>query len=149
MCRLRSFSYAEHLWPVLADPGHIQQVLLNLVVNARDAMPRGGRLRIETSNILVDEQTAAAEPGARPDHYACLSITDSGCGMNAEVKARIFEPFFTTKPKDRGTGLGLATVFGIVQQAGGRITCSRTWGEHVEDLPAGQPRRTIAYRARP
>lgn len=106
---------------ILADAGQIEQVLVNLAVNARDAMPRGGRLTIETADIRIgtDERLA---PNIRPGRYIRLRMTDSGCGMLPEVQARIFEPFFTTKGEGKGTGLGLATVFGIVNQAGGSIS---------------------------
>ena len=107
------------LWPIKADPGHLEQVLVNLAVNARDAMPAGGKLTIDTDNAEVDEVYAADRPGLAPGRYARLRVSDSGVGMSRDVLARVFEPFFTTKPKGQGTGLGLATVYGIVTQAGG------------------------------
>jgi len=107
-----------------ADPGMIDQVLLNLSVNSRDAMPGGGQLTIETSAIDLDEASAAQNPSAQPGSFVCLSVTDTGCGISHETLPRIFEPFFTTKDVGKGTGLGLATVFGIVQQHGGWINVS-------------------------
>jgi hypothetical protein len=112
-------SLEPELWPVLADPGQIEQVLVNLAVNARDAMPRGGTLRIETANVIVDEYYAATVSHATTGRHVQLRVSDSGIGMDPEVLERAFEPFFSTKPKGKGTGLGLATVYGIISQAGG------------------------------
>ncbi len=105
--------------PVLFDPGQLEQILLNLAVNARDAMPDGGILRIDSANAEVDEHFASSRPGLRPGPHVRLRVSDTGTGMAPDVLRRAFDPFFTTKPPGRGTGLGLATVYGIVQQAGG------------------------------
>jgi PAS domain S-box-containing protein len=113
--------FAPGLWPVTGDPGQIEQVLVNLAVNARDAMPGGGRIIIETSNIDLDEDYAAMHPRSIPGPHVLLSVSDTGVGMTREVARRAFEPFFTTKPKGEGTGLGLATVYGIVTDAGGTV----------------------------
>jgi len=112
------FRPAHSLWPVLCDPSQIDQVLLNLVVNARDAMPRGGTITVETANVTLDQSTRLEVPGALPGQYVCLEVRDEGVGIDPKVLSRIFEPFFTTKRVNKGTGLGLATVYGIVKQNG-------------------------------
>jgi len=138
----------ESLAHVHADPGQIEQVLLNLTVNAADAMPAGGTLTIETQNIHVDDGYARSHPGMASGDFVVLSITDSGHGMTPDLKARIFEPFFTTKEKGKGTGLGLATVYGIVKQSSGYIDVESTPGEGTRfDIYLPQARGQIEAAA--
>ena len=107
---------------VMADPAQIEQVILNLVINARDAMPRGGRLTLRVETLTVDETAALAHVEGHAGRYARLSVADTGTGIDEATRARLFEPFFTTKEQGKGTGLGLSIVYGIVRQSGGYIT---------------------------
>ncbi|MGE3956971.1 MAG: ATP-binding protein [Vicinamibacterales bacterium] len=113
---------APDLEPTRVDPSQLEQVLMNLVANARDAMPRGGTLRIATANVTLDGRFVALHPGSHQGEYVSLAVEDTGCGMSPELVALIFEPFFTTKARGHGSGLGLSTVYGIVKQSGGYIT---------------------------
>jgi CheY-like chemotaxis protein len=140
---------------VKIDLGQIEQVLLNLALNARDAMPRGGTLSIESYSQVVDEEMALQHPGLKPGPYVCLAVSDTGTGMTTEVKARVFEPFFTTKPKEKGTGLGLASVYGIMKQNDGYIsvysevgvgTTFRLYFPPAEAGSMPQPRQDVQVR---
>jgi two-component system cell cycle sensor histidine kinase/response regulator CckA len=144
--------YAADLNSVFADPTHVEQVVVNLVVNARDAMDEGGTLVVEASNAVV---TTQRDGGPAPGDYVRLSVRDSGVGMSDDVRARVFEPFFTTKEAGKGTGLGLSTCYGILQQANGTIVIDSRPGtgttvhtywpasiEASEDPPSTQPRRS-------
>ena len=113
---------AVGLQAVKADAGQIEQVILNMAINARDAMPSGGKFMLETANVSFDEESVGRYPELKPGDYVMLAITDTGKGMSAEVKARVFEPFFSTKDVGQGTGLGLSTCYGIIKQSGGHIS---------------------------
>jgi signal transduction histidine kinase len=117
-------SLAPQLWPVTADPGQIEQVLLNLAANARDAMPAGGIFSIDTQNVMTDQTEGARQPGLAPGAYVCLRVRDNGVGMEPGMLEHVGEPFFTTKPFVEGGGLGLASVYGIISQAGGIVGIS-------------------------
>jgi hypothetical protein len=119
---------SDHLWRTLCDPHQLESALLNLAINARDAMPNGGNLTIATSNAQLDNMTAGA-PALSPGDYICVDVTDTGVGMSAEVMARAFDPFFTTKPIGQGTGLGLSMIYGFVRQSKGHVTIDSKLGK--------------------
>jgi CheY-like chemotaxis protein len=123
------FHLADDLKSVYADPVQMEQVLINLAVNAKDAMPAGGKLVIEAKNVALDEEYSKSIPGVRPGDYVRLAVSDTGQGMDADTLEHIFEPFFTTKDPDKGTGLGLSMVFGIIKNHDGHISCYSKPGE--------------------
>ena len=142
-------SLSPALGLVRADPGQIEQVIMNLAVNARDAMLKGGTLTISTGNVPLDGTFVCAHPGSHPGPHVVLTVSDTGAGMSEEVQARIFEPFFTTKEQGKGTGLGLATVYGIVKQSDGCIYCDSTPGRgttfriYFPCVPDGPERQVV------
>ena len=124
-----SLALDPQLGKISIDPVQLEQVVLNLVINARDAMPQGGELLIQTCNTEMDESFVAQHPGSRPGRYVSFSVKDSGCGMDDDTQDHIFDPFFTTKGMGDGTGLGLTTVYGIIKQHHGYITVSSAVGQ--------------------
>jgi len=141
------------LGPVKADRGQMEQVIMNLVLYARDAMPEGGTITIETANVKVDESFSQMHRAVPPGDYVVLSVSDTGAGMDPETQSHLFEPFFTTKPKGLGTGLGLATIYGIIKQSGGHIwayselehgTTFKIYLPRVEGQPAAAEREPPA-----
>jgi CheY-like chemotaxis protein len=139
----------KDLWLINGEATQIHQVLMNLLVNARDAMPHGGRIKIETANVVIDESYARMQPEAQPGRYVVLSVTDTGMGIPPALVSRIFEPFFTTKPMGKGTGLGLSTALGIVRSHGGFINVYSEIGKgssfrvHYPAAPDGASEDTI------
>ncbi len=144
----------EKLWRVCVDPGQVEQIIMNLAVNARDAMPRGGRLLIETHNTVLDDHYCEHHLEVKPGQYVLIMISDTGVGMDKTTRDHLFEPFFTTKEKSKGTGLGLPMVYGIVKQSEGHIqvyseldlgTTFKIYFPRV----SGDPRETVSKRSEP
>jgi signal transduction histidine kinase len=134
---------------VKADAGQIEQVIMNMAMNARDAMPNGGKLTLETANVSFDQESVGRYPELKPGDYVMLAITDTGAGMSEEVKARVFEPFFSTKGVGQGTGLGLSTCYGIIKQSGGHISVYSEPGprRHLQNLSAAIHSFTLSVRS--
>jgi len=122
-------SVAGGLWNIMVDPHQLENVILNLAINARDAMPRGGKLTLELANATLDDEYVSTVPGVRAGQYVMLAVTDTGIGMEHEGMERAFDPFFSTKPEGSGTGLGLSMTYGFVRQSGGHIRLYSEVGE--------------------
>ena len=132
------FHFEPDLPPILADLSQVEQIIMNLAINARDALPGGGKIRFTTARLKVREEDRPRYPEVEPGNYVAMAVTDDGIGMDADVRARIFEPFFTTKEVGKGTGLGLSMVYGFAQQSGGTVRVRSKPGEgttFVVDLP--------------
>jgi CheY-like chemotaxis protein len=145
-------SLAVDLWPVMMDRSHLEQVLINLSVNARDAMPKGGTLLITTKNVTIDESYAESHPGIKSGPHVEVQVADTGTGMDKATQEHLFEPFFTTKPAGHGTGLGLATVYGAVKQAEGQVSVYSEVGRGTTVtvlLPATEAERPVSAAPTP